>query len=72
MLVYLINEEQAKQLQSVNDDIACFSPSWNDSINSMYIAEETLNDPLFLKQKAVFDGFEQPLPTADIDIYAWK
>ncbi len=72
MLVYLITDEQALQLESVNDEIACFSPSWNDSINSMYIAEENLNDPLFVKQKAVFDGFEQPIPTADIDIYAWK
>jgi hypothetical protein len=70
MLVYLITEEQSKELMAVNDETAQYIACGNKAIEGLYISDETLSDPKFYKQKAVFDTFPQPIPTADIDIYA--
>lgn len=70
MKVYILNEQQAKRLMEANTNEVVFIPSYHKDIESLYISELTVSDPIFVNHKTALEEFIDELQTADIDIYA--
>ena len=70
MKVYILNEQQAERIKTANTNEVAFSPSYSKEIESIYISELDLLNPLFGNHKSIVDEFIDELQTADIDIYA--